>query len=202
MSLVLLTVVAAMAIGYVVGGRLANMASVSLRGTWLLAVAVAAQGILAAVSGAGGPVTSVGPALLLTSHAALLGFMWRNRWLPGMPLIFIGIVMNIAVIAANGAMPVSREAILAISPDAAFDPGKHRILEDGDRLTFLADLYPVRPIRAVISLGDVLLAVGAAQLVVALMRGGVGRRGRHSRTAAAMGRLAGTAGEAEDEAQA
>lgn len=171
MALVLTTVVGALLIGYVRGGRIANLAHVRLRRGWLVAVSVLAQGSLTAVAAVNGPVEALTWPVLLTSHLALLVFVWCNRLLPGMGLVFLGFGMNAAVITTNGAMPVARDALTAVSGGGAttIAPGKHRLLADGDTLVWLADILPIPVLRTVVSAGDVVLAAGVAILVVNLM---------------------------------
>ncbi|MEX0658599.1 MAG: DUF5317 family protein [Egibacteraceae bacterium] len=171
MVLVLATVLCAVLIGYARGGRLANLGYVHLRQGWLVLASVVAQVVLAAVSMAGGPTAAMAPPMLLVSHVALLAFVVCNRILPGMLLVFAGFAMNAAVITANGAMPVARDALLAVSRGEAttITPGKHRLLAEGDLLTPLADIFAIPVLRTVVSAGDVVLAAGVAILVVNLM---------------------------------
>ena len=91
--------------------------------------------------------------------------------------LLVGLLANAAVIAANGAMPVDPAAIGAVLPPA--DPtasigytlrGEHELLTSSTRLPLLADRIALRPIRTVISIGDIAIALGAAALVVDLMR--------------------------------
>lgn len=170
MILVVTTIALGALLGYLFGGRLERLAHVDFAGVWLVGVAVALQIVLAVLArldlgGSGYP-------LLLASHLALLAFMARNRQLPGMPLLFVGFLLNAVVIAANGAMPVDPEALAAVSsePVADIPPGKHRLLEDSDRLGFLADVVPLRPLRTVVSVGDIVMAAGAAVFMVGAMR--------------------------------
>jgi hypothetical protein len=171
MLLVGVTVAAAVVVGWLRGGRLRNLGAVSLRRPWLLAVSVGAQLMLAAVARAGGPAEALALPLLVASQVALAGFLLANLGLPGILLVTAGAVANAAVILANGAMPVSRAALLAVSPRAVdFEPAKHRLLSDGDRLSWLADVIPLPLLRTVVSAGDVVLAAGVAVLVAGLMR--------------------------------
>lgn len=183
MALVLTTVAGALLVGYARGGRLANLAQVRLHRGWLVAVAVLTQALLTMVGALNGPVEVLTGPVLLASHLALLVFVWRNRLLPGMALIFAGFAMNAAVITANGAMPVGREALFAISGSAttAISPGKHRLLADGDSLVWLADIIPIPVLRTIVSAGDVVLGAGVAILVVNLMLAFPPPPGRRSR---------------------
>lgn len=46
--------------------------------------------------------------LLSTSLIAFLAFIWINRRLPGMPVLFVGMALNLLVMLANGGwMPIS-----------------------------------------------------------------------------------------------
>lgn len=183
MVLVLATVLGAVLLGYARGGRLANLGHVELRHGWLVFASVLAQMALAAVAALDGPTASVSTPLLLASHAALLIFVVYNRMLPGMLLVFAGFAMNAAVITANGAMPVAREALLAVSAGEAttITPGKHRLLADGDVLTPLADIFPLPVLRTVVSAGDIVLAAGVGVLVINLMAARSRSRGGRAR---------------------
>lgn len=185
MALVLTTVAGALLVGYARGGRLANLARVRLHRGWLVAVAVLVQALLTVVSAVDGPVEALTGPVLLASHLALFVFVWRNRLLPGMALIFAGFAMNATVITANGAMPVSRDALFAVSGGATtvIPPGKHRLLADGDSLVWLADIIPIPALRTVVSAGDVVLGAGVAILVVNLMLAFPPPPGRRSRAA-------------------
>lgn len=171
MVLVVTTLVAALVIGLAAGGRLGNLGRTSFRGTAFVVLGLSAQLLLAWLSGQRAEGVA-GLPLLIASQVALLVFFWLNRRLPGIPLAFAGFVMNTFVIIANGAMPVSERALqaVAVGDGDAVIPGKHRLLEAGDPLPFLADVIPIAPLRTVVSIGDVVLAAGAAILIVSLMR--------------------------------
>ena len=177
MVLVIVTVVLGTAVGYLGGGRLRRLADVDLSRVWLLVVAFGAQVLLNGLTAAGVRTGAAGTALLVASQAALVGFVWANRVLPGMLLVAVGFGLNALVIVANGAMPVSRDAIAALTSEPVeIAVGKHRLLEAGDPLPWLADVIPVPVLRQVVSIGDVVLALGVAVLVAALML----PRGRHA----------------------
>jgi hypothetical protein len=75
--------------------------------------------------------------------------------------------MNFVVIAANGGMPVLAGAAEVASGFTVSDPDlsgsfKHVLLDETSHLAFFADVIPLRlvGIGEVISLGDILLALG------------------------------------------
>lgn len=152
----------ALAVGRLRGGRLADLGQAPFCRSWWLVVALAAQVALR---------TGVAPVVLLLGVAQIapLVFAWANRRLPGMRLVAAGLALNTAVILTNGAMPVSGVALRALGVNGAVLPaGRHRLLEQGDYLPWLADVVPLPALGMVVSLGDVLLAVGVAVLVASL----------------------------------
>jgi Family of unknown function (DUF5317) len=155
----------ALVIAILRGGRLVNLGDIELRSWWLLVLAIALQGGTLILPDTWSE--SVGVAMVLVSFILLMGMVLMNRDRPGMWLVGIGVLMNFTVIAVNGGMPVMSEAaqvasgFTLVSPDLA-GSFKHVVLDASTRLTFLADVIPLRLWRLgqVISLGDVFLAVG------------------------------------------
>jgi hypothetical protein len=135
--------------------------------------------------------------VLAISYTLLITFAMANRRLPAMWLIALGLLCNAVVIVANGGMPVSRGALessdqaelIALLEEQGAD--KHHLMDEGDVLTFLADVIGVPPpVGQAISIGDVFVYVGLIWLVVAAMRGRIPStssseagpyRGRHRR---------------------
>lgn len=158
-------------LGVVAGGRLASLADVHLRWWGVLAAGVALQ-VLAGPLGLGG---RPGTTAVAGSYLCLLAFALANRALAGMPVILVGLALNATVILVNGGMPVRAEAVAAVGLDPErIDPadlGAKRHLEGpDDRLTFLGDVLPVRPLGEVVSVGDVVLATGVAALLFRVLR--------------------------------
>jgi hypothetical protein len=113
---------------------------------------------------------------LLLSYGLLLGFLAVNRWVPAAALMAVGLLMNIAVVGANGGMPVSANAIIRAGGSEqaliAAQDSKHHLMTDDDVLRPLADVIPIPPPgRVVLSIGDVLLYSGMAWFVVQVMLG-------------------------------
>lgn len=172
MVLVVIVLCCAVVAGWLLGGRLRNLAHVQLRSTWLVFAAVGLQLLLGGLATFATPGEILGPGLLAASQVALLAFITRNRYLPGLLLVLLGFGLNALVIIPNGGMPVDSDALAAVSgPDATIEePGKHRLLEDGDALPWLADVIAIPLLRTVVSVGDLVLAAGVGVLVVGMMR--------------------------------
>jgi hypothetical protein len=156
----------ALTISVLRGGRLVNIGDIELKAWWLLLIALGLQ------VGAGWlPDTTssqtLGLAMVLFSFALLMILVWLNRSKPGMWIAGIGVLMNFTVIAINGGMPVLAGAAEVASGFTVSQPDlseslKHTVLDETSRLTFFADVIPLRiaGIGEVISLGDIFLALG------------------------------------------
>jgi hypothetical protein len=120
---------------------------------------------------------------VLASFALTFGFAAMNWRLPGMTLLAVGALMNFVVIAANGGMPVSLDALDRAGlgnpfEDGAVTKGAHHALDDESRLTFLADVIPIRVASNVVSAGDIVIWAGLLLLIQQLMVGRPGKRRR------------------------
>ena len=154
----------ALAIAMLRGGRLVNLGDIELRAWWLLFVAF---GLQAATRWLPEDAENLGLVLVLFSFVLLMVLVMVNRSKPGMWIAGIGVLMNFTVIALNGGMPVLAGAAEVASGFTVTEPDlsgsfKHVLLDENSRLTFFADVIPLRlaGIGEVISLGDVFLALG------------------------------------------
>jgi len=177
-SLVVAVLLCVCVVGVATGGSLARLGEFTLRAPGLAVAALAVQLTGTVV---GGPVHSIG---LVVSSGLAVAFLVRNRGLTGAGLVATGLLLNVVVVVANGAMPVSLHvAERAGAPVegllAGTDP-LHELAGAQTRLALLGDVVPVRlPIRPeVVSAGDVLVAAGLGQLVALAMRGPGRPRGR------------------------
>lgn len=156
----------ALAIAVLRGGRLVNLGDIELRAWWLLFIAFGLQlgtGFLPDREWS----EWAGLAMVLVSFGLLMILVMLNRSKPGMWIAGIGVLMNFVVIAANGGMPVLAGAAEVASGFTVSEPDlsgtfKHVLLDESSRLTFFADVIPLRlvGIGEVISLGDIFLALG------------------------------------------
>lgn len=154
----------ALVIAVLRGGRLVNLGDIELKGWWLLFIAL---GLQAGTNWLPEGSLNLGVAMMLTSYVLLLIMVWLNRSKPGMWIAGIGVLANLIVIAINGGMPVLAGAAEVASGFTISEPDlsgsfKHILLDESSRLTFFADVIPIRlaGIGEVISLGDIFLALG------------------------------------------
>jgi hypothetical protein len=178
MGLAIVVLAAAIALAAACGGRWHRLGRLQLRSRGLIVAAVLAQagGALVGIAGFGDPRKAYVSGLVV-SAACALWFCARNLRIPGVALVSAGLVANAAVVALNGAMPVSivaaYRARVPISAISAGTDARHEIAGFGTRLRWLGDVVPVPlPLRPeVLSAGDVLVAAGLAQLVLMGMMG-------------------------------
>lgn len=164
------------------GVPLATIAERRFVGVWALVVAAGlhvalsplllppeAARTLAASPAPGLP--ALGGLLYLVSLSCALVFLALNRRLPGLRLVLLGLVLNFAVIAANGGqMPgdpaqLERAGLLAGMLQEASDGlwSPFTLIGENTRLPFLGDvIYTPLPFRepVIVSVGDLVIAVG------------------------------------------
>jgi hypothetical protein len=163
MALTVLALLVGGLIGLCTGGRPRYVSQHRVRAWWLLLVGVLLE-FAAARLDLGSPGT--GNALVVLGYLSLLAFAAFNRSLVGMGVVAVGLAANALVIGINGGMPVRPAAVAA----ARVDYGRlHHAEGPGDRLSWLGDVIPARRLHLVLSFGDLILAVGVADVVVHLL---------------------------------
>ncbi|MGO9581594.1 MAG: DUF5317 family protein [Acidimicrobiales bacterium] len=93
----------------------------------------------------------------------------------GFRVVGVGWALNLLVILPNEGMPVSESALdgAGIAPSTSVIHGhlaKHVSMNHGTVLRGLGDVIPLSWFRTVLSPGDIVMAVGIAVLVAAVMR--------------------------------
>jgi hypothetical protein len=168
--------------GLALGGRPGHLGRVHIR--W---APVALAGLLFQAALFSPPIASrvgdAGPALYVASTVLVLAALLRNLPIPGFAVIAVGAVLNLTAIVANGGrMPASPEAFTALTGQPAVpttDFSNSVITAHDTQLAFLGDIFvlprPI-PLANVFSIGDVVIALGAAVFFVVAMRGTVPAR--------------------------
>lgn len=125
--------------------------------------------------------TSTPALVLLMSMLGIAVFLLLNRARAGFPLALAGLALNIVVIGANGAMPVSAHAIEKISLSSVHPADLRHSVADGDTLLpFLGDVIPLG--ERVVSIGDVLMFAGLVWFLISTVRSLLWRPGTASLT--------------------
>lgn len=166
---ILLAVLAGLVFGFVRRGRLSSIARTRIRNPEFLAVAIGCSLFI--------DLTETGPSgvIALVGLIGGLAFAMVNVHLVGMMVIAVGITANLLPVALNGAMPVRPEALVEAEmvtidelPRVSLT-GARELSDDATILAALGDTFPVRWTNQVISIGDLIMMVGLADLVANLM---------------------------------
>ena len=166
---IFLAVFAGIAFGLLRNGRLGSIARARIRHPEFLLVAIACSLFVG--------LTDQGPsaAIAIVGLIGGLGFAIVNMHLAGMAIIAIGLIANLTTVALNGAMPVRADALVGaemITPDEIDRvslTGAREIETNDTILPVLGDTYPVRWTNQVVSLGDIIMLVGLADVIANLM---------------------------------
>ncbi|TAK30779.1 MAG: hypothetical protein EPO21_18675 [Chloroflexota bacterium] len=179
-------------IGLIAGGRLGRLGGIPLRRGYLIILAALMQSYVVysakaeIVSGLALPTV-----ILLGSYIILIVACAVNLRLPGMYLVGLGLLLNLTVMTANGGyMPISAEQLQAagFTRELSQVESYYRLPRSKDvlmpaseiRLAALSDVLVLtlplpldnRYTRTVMSVGDVLVAVG----IFFLAQAGLGSR--------------------------
>jgi hypothetical protein len=175
-------VLAGIVIALLRGGSLGHLANLHFRLGWLALLCLAGQ-LFVIYSPADGLEGARYPhaILLIGSTAALVLVVWANRRVSGMPILGLGLLLNLVVMSANGGfMPVSREAALSAGTRSS-----QEVLAEGTRLPkskdillpmehtqlwFLSDaIVAPPPLGRVYSVGDLIVGAGVIVMLQAAM---------------------------------
>ena len=186
LPLFILVVLASVVAGWLRGGDLSGLAGTQVRGRRTALACLAVQALVgAAVVRALGMPRTLGAVVLIGALAALVAVARANGQLPGVPLLALGVLLNLLVTVANLGVPVAaatlqRAAVPTERPLPRRPDAKHVLQGPGARLVLLSDRLAVRPLRTVTSAGEVAEFAGLFLLVQNAMLLGVtpGRRRR------------------------
>lgn len=108
--------------------------------------------------------------------AALLAFVATNAHVTGVVVIGLGLLLNLVAVVLNNGMPVRGGALVAAEVVDQADlattdfVGPRHLETNRDRLGVLGDTLPVPITREVLSFGDLIVVVGAADAMRELAR--------------------------------
>ena len=147
------------------GGDLRRLGTLPIRHRWLVWGAIGIQTLL--VSGPWTTPHAFGQVVHVATYVMAAGFAFVNRRLPGVTLISIGGMLNLAAIVANGGvMPASAAALRS-----AGYPSREGFSNSGEvpdaNLAWLGDIFSIPagwPLANVFSIGDIVVVLGIGVL--------------------------------------
>jgi predicted MFS family arabinose efflux permease len=159
-------------IAWALGARLSALADVRLRGDLFVFLSLGLQ-IVIFTPLAQGRLDEWIPLLHLASYALLAVFLLCNIRMPGFWLVGSGVAANFVVIAANqGRMPISAANWKLIGGDpsaVAHGASDNNVIAGpGTHVAWLGDVFVLPhalPFTAAISLGDIIVVLGAVAFV-------------------------------------
>lgn len=162
-----IALVAGLGLGFAMRGRPGNLRFIELRGVWL-AIGSAVAGLSPLVVELSGTIRT---AIQIVTMLGILVFIAVNvrattgLLRAGLAAVVVGWALNFAVIAANGAMPMSLWAYERSGQTEAPTPGeggffKIELAGQDTLLRPLGDVIPIAALGRVLSIGDFALLAG------------------------------------------
>jgi uncharacterized protein DUF5317 len=166
---------AAIAVGLARGGRPRGLTETGVRARRPALACLGLQAVVVALPlQAIGLPRVLGALLLLIALGTLLAIARANGRLPGVPMLALGLLLNLVVVLANLGMPVAeatleRAGVAVERPLPSRPDAKHVLEGGGTRFGVLGDRLAVRPLRAVIGYGTVIELAGLFLLLQHLL---------------------------------
>jgi uncharacterized protein DUF5317 len=170
---ILYSIVIGVAAGLLLGGRPAGLADLRIRWPWAMAVGLAAQLLLFSTP-LSDRVGDLGPVFYVASTAFVVAAIVANRRITGMGVVALGAMSNLVAIVANGGFMPADPGAMASLGRTAIDGYSNSALLPDPALRPLTDIFALPswvPFANVFSIGDVIIGLGVAIVIVAAMRG-------------------------------
>jgi len=161
-----------LALGFLLGGRPAGLATLQFRFGWVMVAGLLVQVVLFSTA-VSDMVGELGPPIYIVSTAVVIASVLANLRITGMALVALGAISNLVAIVLNGGyMPADAGAMAALGKTAPTTYSNSAIVAD-PVLKPLTDIFALPtwvPFSNVFSIGDVLITAGVVVVIVAAMR--------------------------------
>ncbi len=152
--------------GLIAGGRPGQNAPLRLSWWWLLPAAAALWIVVWTIDDLAGELV-----LVTLTLAALVALALGNWRLTGASIVAVGLALNLAALAIDGAVVVGDDAAASAGVDSGDDLGPARRAEvPDDRVVLLGDVIPVPRLGWLVSFGDLIALAGLVDVGFRLMR--------------------------------
>lgn len=172
---ILFAIPVGLAVGFVLGGHLDRLGALRFEWAWLAVAGLLIQVLLFSPFVVGRIDPRWGAAIYLASTGAVLVAVVRNLRVPGMGLVALGALLNLAAVTANGGiMPTTADALAIAGLGDVEGFSNSAVLAD-PALAPLTDVYALPawvPLANVFSIGDVLIGLGVVVVIAFGMRAG------------------------------
>jgi hypothetical protein len=169
---ILYALVIGVILGLVLGGRPAGLGNLRFRWSGVMLAGLLVQVVLFSDAVAE-RIGALGPSIYVASTGLVLAAVVVNRSIPGMAIVALGAMSNLAAIVANGGyMPAARSALAALGKSDPTTYSNSAII-DQPTLGPLTDIFAMPswlPFATVFSVGDMLIVVGVVTTIVLAMR--------------------------------
>jgi hypothetical protein len=169
---VLYAVLAGLIVGLLPGGSFAGLAELRIRWGGLILGGLIVQVVLFSAPVAE-RVHELGPLIYVVSTGAVLSAVFRNWRITGLPMVAVGAASNAAAILANGGfMPAGADAMRVLGASFPTIYSNSSVVAH-PALVGLTDIFAIPrplPFANVFSIGDVIIALGIAMVLIAAMR--------------------------------
>jgi hypothetical protein len=169
---ILYAVIVGLLVGLAMGGRPAGLADLRFRWPWVFLAGLAVQVVLFS-DAVTERIGETGVPIYVASTLVVLVAVLANRRIPGMLVVAVGALSNLAAIVANGGyMPASIEAMAALGKEPKTVYSNSVVVPD-PVLGPLTDIFALPtwlPLANVFSAGDVLIGIGVVLVMALTMR--------------------------------
>lgn len=169
---ILYALVIGVMLGLALGGRPAGLGGLRFRWGGLMLAGLLVQVVLFSEPVAE-RIGALGPPIYVASTSLVLAAILADRSIPGMAIVALGAVSNLAAIVANGGyMPATRPALAALGKSDPTMYSNSTTVAD-PALGPLTDVFAMPawlPFANVFSVGDVLIGVGVVATIILAMR--------------------------------
>lgn len=158
-------------LGWAAGGSIHGLATVRLTHERAIVLLFVIQGVLRGRLAGASPTESGLLAWALIS-AALVALLLVHRLSPGLLMVAAGIALNLFVVLLNQGMPVRVAPGRIVEGVQRTSAGFYQLAREDTLAGWLGDVLPLQvgQVSLMLSLGDLLLCVGAIVFIVDAMR--------------------------------
>ncbi|MBT2695984.1 DUF5317 domain-containing protein [Bacillus sp. ISL-40] len=178
-------------VGFLRKGNLRALAQLKLKWGWIFPLLLVVELAVFILQNDSKFLGQVSGYIYIVVYVLGLLFLFINRKNAGFNLILLGVFLNFLVMVTNGGrMPVSLDAA-SILPAGYLDVfkeqlyAKHTALTESTKLGILGDIIPITdpyPRTQIISIGDIIMNIGAFLFIQYLMLKHPAAKNRHERS--------------------